>query len=707
MTDDVISHYRACHLCEAICGVEIKTQGEQILSIKGDKDDPFSRGHICPKATALEDLHYDPDRLRMPMKKLADGSWQEIEWDEAFATVADRLADIQARYGNDTVAIYAGNPNVHNYGSMTHSGVVRKALQSRVTYSATSLDQLPHHLAAWAMYGHQQCLPIPDIDRTQFMLIIGGNPLASNGSIMTVPDVKNRLKAIQSRGGRFVVIDPRRTETAAIADEHLFIRPGSDVFLLMAMIHTLINEDLVDLGHLAAHIDHLDELPEIVSAFTPELAESKTGIPAATVRDLAREMINAEGAVCYGRMGASVQQFGALCQWAIQVINILSGNLDREGGALVCSPAFGYITRGEKGAGSLGRFTSRVRGLPEFAGELPAVTMAEDILTPGEGQLRAMMTIAGNPVLSASNGRRLDEAFESLDFMVSIDFFINETTRHADIILPPTGPLEHDHYDLAFNRLAVRNVTRMNEAVFEPAPGALHDWQIMNGLGVALAARKELDAKPLPAPDVLIDMGIQAGFYGEQQGHALALTLDKIRAHPHGLDLGPLQPSLTERLGTESGKIALVPDYVTADMPRLAEVAQTQSDDGLLLIGRRHVRSNNSWMHNSHRLVKGKPRWKLFMHPQDMAERNLSDDDTVEIRSRVGSVVTQVTATDDMMLGVVCLPHGWGHQRSGVKLSVASQQAGVSINDLTDDQFVDEVSGNAALNGVPVTVTAA
>ena len=646
MNEPIISHYRACHLCEAICGLEIKTQGEKILSIKGDKEDPLSRGHICPKATALEDLHLDPDRLRKPVKKTADGDWQEISWEEAFESVAEGLAAIQERYGNDSVGVYAGNPNVHNYGSMTHASVLRKALQSKITFSATSLDQLPHHLAAWGMYGHQQCLPIPDIDRTHFMLIIGGNPLASNGSMMTVPDVKKRLQAIQQRGGQFVVIDPRRTETAAIADEHLFIRPGSDAYLLMGMIHTLVVEGILNLRHLADRVDSLAEIEAVAQEFTPELAETRTGIAADKVRELARQMIREEGAVCYGRMGASVQQFGSICQWAIQVINILSGNLDREGGALVCSPAFGYIAKGETGAGSLGRWTSRIRGLPEFGGELPAATMEEEILTPGEGQLRGMLTIAGNPVLSSTNGTGLDRALDSLEFMVSIDFFINETTRHADIILPPTGPLEHDHYDLAFNRLAVRNITRINEPVFDPPEGCLHDWQIMNGLGVALAKRKNLEVKPLPAPDLLIDFGIQAGFYGEAKGHSLALTMDKIRQYPHGLDLGPLRPSLTERLNTANGRIQLLPEFILSDLPRLRRVAKEQQEDGLLLIGRRHVRSNNSWLHNSHRLVKGKPRWKLQMHPLDMAERNLHDDDLVEISSRVGAVVTQVSASE-------------------------------------------------------------
>jgi anaerobic selenocysteine-containing dehydrogenase len=702
---EIKTHYRACHLCEAICGVEIKTQGEKVLSIKGDKQDPFSRGHICPKATALEDIHTDPDRLRKPVIKI-NGKWQEISWQEAFDTVADKISRIQESHGDDSVAIYAGNPNVHNYGSMTHSGVLRKALKSRITFSATSLDQLPHHLASYSMLGHQQLLPVPDIDRTHYMMILGGNPLASNGSMMTVPDVRKRLKAIQGRGGKFVVIDPRLTETAAIADEHHFIRPSTDVFLLLAMISTLFAENLVDLKHLTSLTKGLDQVEEMTRGFTPELASEKTGIAADSIRQFARDMKHPDGAVCYGRMGVSVTEFGSICQWAVYVINIISGNMDVEGGALVGSPAFGYIKPGEAGAGSFGRFFSRVSGLPEFGGELPSSVLAEEMLTPGEGQLKAIITTAGNPVLSAPNGRELDKAFAGLDFMVSIDLYINETTQHADIVLPPTSPLEHDHYDLAFNRLAVRGITRMNEAVFEPEAGCLHDWQIFNGLGEALAKRKNIDVKPLPAPDTLIDMGIQYGHFGAVTGHERALTMDKIRQYPHGLDLGPLVPSLAERLCTEDGNIELLPDYIVKDMPRLESSLIGNDSDQLLLIGRRHVRSNNSWLHNSQRLVKGKPRWQLLMHPNDMAAREIADNSSVKISSRVGSVETLVVASEDVMPGVVCLPHGWGHQRSGVQMGIAGAQDGVSMNDITDDKYFDKVTGNAALNGVPVEVMA-
>jgi len=467
MPTDVQTHYRACNLCEAICGLEIKTQGDQVLSIKGDKNDPLSRGYICPKGTAMEDIYTDPDRLRLPVKKQGD-SWVEISWEEAFSTVAEKLTAIQEQHGQDSVAFYAGNPNVHNYGSMTHASVLRKAVQTKTHFSATSLDQLPHHLTSLSLFGHQSLIPVPDIDHTNYMLIIGGNPLASNGSIMTVPDVPKRLKAIQQRGGRFVVIDPRRTETAEIADQHLFIRPGTDAFLLMAMLNTLFAENLVHTGHLTDLLVGVDEVRSACESFTPELAEQRSGVAAEQIRQLARDMANIEGAVCYGRMGVSVQVYGTLCQWAIHMINILTHSLDVRGGMMASSPAFGFVKPGESGAGHFAAFHSRVSGLPEFAGELPATVMAEEMLTEGDGQIRALVSIAGNPVLSAPNGQQIDQALDGLDFMVSLDFYINETTQHADIILPPTSALEHDHYDIAFHRLAVHNTARFNEPVFEP-----------------------------------------------------------------------------------------------------------------------------------------------------------------------------------------------------------------------------------------------
>ena len=699
------THYRACNLCEAICGLEIKTQGDQVLSIKGDKNDPLSRGYICPKGVAMQDIYSDPNRLRKPVKKHGD-SWVEISWQEAFDSVAEKLVAVQEQHGQNAVAFFAGNPNVHNYGGMTHAGVLRKAVQSKIHFSATSLDQLPHHLTSYSLYGHQSLIPVPDIDHSHYMLIIGGNPLASNGSIMTSPDIPKRLKAIQQRGGRFIVIDPRRTETAEIADQHLFIRPGTDAWLLMAMINTLFAEDLVKTGHLTDLLVGIDQVRSACESFTPELAEQYSGVAAEQIRQLARDMANTEGAVCYGRMGVSVQVYGTLCQWAIQMINILTHSLDVRGGMMASSPAFGYIKPGESGAGHFAAFHSRVSGLPEFSGELPASAMAEEILIEGEGQIRSLITIAGNPVLSAPNGNQMDKALAGLDFMVSIDFYINETTQHADIILPPTSALEHDHYDIAFHRFAIHNTARFNQAVFEPAQDSKHDWEIFNQLGLAIAARKGVDAKPLPSPDQIVDYGIQCGPYSAKAGHELELTLDKVKQHIHGLDIGPLEPSLPQRLCTADGKITLMADYIEQDIARLNADQPLIEKDEFLLIGRRHIRSNNSWMHNSKRLVKGKPRWQLLMHPDDLAAHQLQDQSQVRIQSRVGEVQTQVLASDEVMPGVVSLPHGWGHKREGVSLDIAAEQEGVSCNDLTDEKLIDQASGNSALNGVPVRIFA-
>jgi len=700
---DVKTHYRACHLCEAICGLQIKTQGSEILSIKGDKKDPVSHGFICPKATAIADIHNDPDRLRKPVKRVGQ-QWLEISWEEAIDLTAQRLVDTQLRHGADSIGFYAGNPGVHNYGNMTHGVLLRKAVNTRNHFSATSLDQLPHHLTSYAMYGHQFFLPIPDIDRTDLMVIFGGNPIASNGSIMTMPNGPKRFKALQERGGQLIVVDPRRTETAEIADQHHFIRPGKDAFVLLAIIKTLFDESLIDTGHLTDHLNGLDTIRTEVAPFTLELAAQQSGMTIESIRALTQQLANTDKAVIYGRMGVSVQEFGAVCQWAIQLINILIGALDSVGGALLTSPAFGYVRKGLNGAGHFDVFQSRVSGLPEFSGELPAVTMAEEMLTPGKGQIKAMVTIAGNPVISSANASELNSAFAELDFYVAFDFYINATTRHADVILPPTSPLEHDHYDIAFLRLAVHNSARYNPAVFAADNDALHDWQIFNAVANRICELKGTEFRPLPAPDELIAHGIDSGPYGPKENPEIALTMATLKSSPHGVDLGPLQPGIPERLCTEDGKINMAPDFLVNDLSRLRSAATELGQDELLLIGRRHVRSNNSWMHNYHRLVKGKPRWQLMMHPDDLAKRNIESESQVTIESRVGRVTTTVVATDEVMPGVVSLPHGWGHKRPGIKMAIATQQDGVSCNELTDDKLIDQASGNAALNGVPVTV---
>ena len=700
------THHRVCHLCEAMCGLVIQTEGDKVTDVRGDKDDPLSRGHVCPKAVALQDIHEDPDRLRKPMKRIrtAPGEYQhvEIEWSEALDLAADALASTIEKQGIDAIGAYFGNPSVHNYGMLTHQRNLFRHIRTRNRFSATSVDQLPHHLVSLWCFGHMLLHPIPDVDRTHYFLMLGANPLASNGSIWTVPDVRQRLKDLKSRGGKLVVVDPRRTETAELASEHLFIRPGSDAAFLLAMIHVLFRDDLVAPGPLGDFTDGLDEVAAAVSELSPDWAAPLTGIEADDIVRIAHELAEAEAGICYGRMGVSTQAYGALCQWAIQVINVATGHLDKPGGSLFTRPAMDQVVN--TNPGGFGRFASRGRGLPEFNYELPAATMVDEIRTEGEGQIRLMFTGAGNPVLSTPNGRALDEALEELDFMISVDPALNETTRHADVILPPTSPLEHDHYDIAFHNLAIRNTARYSPAVFDKPEGAMHDWEIFSELGARVAARFNLEPMPTYPPDRMVDAALKSGPYGEHTDWQL--SIDKLKAHPSGIDLGPLEPSCPERLQTPNQRIQLAIPEVLADIERFVKDTDVAGDH-YRLIGRRHVRDNNSWMHNHHRLMKGKPRCQLLMHPDDVAKEGWQSGMVVTIESRVGAIDAELAASDEMMPGVVSLPHGYGHGLAGTRGEVASRHAGVSCNDITDEQFVDQLSGNAAVNGVSVRLSAA
>jgi anaerobic selenocysteine-containing dehydrogenase len=721
------THYRACNLCEAICGLEITYRsseaGTEIISIVGDKADPFSRGHICPKAVALADIYQDPNRLKRPLKRIVDEEgtigWQEIGWEQAFDEVADRLRKIRSDYGPNAIGVYAGNPSVHNSGTfMTAPGFI-KAIGTRNMFSATSVDQLPHHFAAWQLFGHPLLMPVPDIDRTDFWLIIGGNPIASNGSIMTAPDVANRLKAIQQRGGTVVVVDPRRTETAARASQHHFIRPGTDIYLLLAMMQTLFADGLVRTGRLSSVVTGLNDLHTAVADFTPKWAAPLTGIPADTIRQLTRDFAGAQRAACYGRVGVSIQTYGGLCLWAINVINLLTGNLDEPGGMMFTTPAIdvlGSAASSAKPYRRYDRYRSRVYNRPEFMGELPVSGLAAEILTestdPGQPQIRAMVTSCGNPILSTPNGRQLDHAFEQLDFMVSVDIFLNETTRHADYILPPATGLETAHYDLTFHALAIRNTSRYSVPMIDKGPGARYDWEIFEALRQRLES-DDLDPVTVRKPQdpaIKLDMGLRYGPYGLANGNpsGVGLTLQTLLDHPHGIDLGPLQSQLPERLMTDGKQINVLPTPFLQDLDRVRASLSTSdlAVDELLLISRRHLRDNNSWMHNAHRLVKGPNRCTLQLHPDDARRLGIATGQRVQVRSRVGMVELPAEVTIHIMPGVVCMPHGYGHDRSGTQLEIARQHAGASINDLTDERRLDELTGNASLSGVPVTVSA-
>ncbi|MBL8525133.1 MAG: molybdopterin-dependent oxidoreductase [Betaproteobacteria bacterium] len=697
MSDSPIrTEYRACNLCEAICGLEFKLQGEHIISVRGDDNDPFSRGHICPKAVALKDIHEDPDRLRVPLKRDGD-KWSEIGWDEAFELAAERIAALIQKHGNNAVGFYAGNPSVHNVGTLMGIQHFARLMKTRSAFSASSVDQLPQQLTSLLMFGHQFLIPIPDIDHTDYFLILGGNPIASNGSMMTVPDVAKRLKAIQSRGGKVVVIDPRRTETAEIASEHHFIKPGSDAALLMAMINVIRTENLMR-PNASLPLKNLDHALNAIAHVTAAKAAAVTGIAETEIVRLARDFAAAKTAIAYGRIGACIQPFGTLAQWLVQLLNIVTGNLDRVGGTMPTTPVIPITGPGTR-PGHYAQWKSRVRGLPESGGELPVAALAEEILTPGEGQIKGLVTTCGNPVLSTPNGRQLDDALASLDFMLSIDIYLNETTRHADLILPPTSALNHDHYDLIFNAFAVRNVTRYNAAFWTRPQDERYDWEIFAGVGQRLAAKLGREFTPLPELKHVI--GNMLSKSPQNQG----VTMSSLKAAPSGIDLGPLAPSLSQRIQTEDKLIDCAPSPMLADIERFnRELLAAAAPTTLHLIGRRHVRSNNSWMHNYHRLVKGKPRHHLLMHPDDATSRGLTSGQMVEISSRIGAVRVELEASTDVMPGVVCLPHGFGHDRAGTRLTLAREHAGVSYNDLSDHQFVDAISGNAALNGLPVEV---
>ncbi len=713
-----MTHYRTCSLCEANCGLEIEHDGQEILSIRGNPQDVLSQGYLCPKATALKDLHNDPDRLRQPMRRVGD-EWVPVSWEEALEEAATRLHQIQEEHGRDAVALYLGNPNVHNYANLLAMTFFHEALDSGSRFAATSVDQLPSMFAAFQMFGHQLLLPIPDIDHTDLMIIVGGNPVVSNGSIMTAPNMRGRLKAIQKRGGSVVVIDPRRTETAQRADEHLWIRPGSDALLFLSMLHILFAEDLVAPGTWTSYTVGIEAIEAIARRFPPERIADIVGISTDTIRRLTRTYAQTPRAVLYGRMGVCAQAYGGLNAWLINVINLVTGHLDQRGGVMFTQPAIDLLVIASM-LGETGQFASRrsrVRGLPEFSGELPAAVLNEEMETPGEGQIRALMTVAGNPVLSTPNGQRLAQNLEKLDFIVALDPCITATTRHAHLIFPPPSPLERDHFALVFHALAVRNTIKYDEPLFPASSETPHDWETLLALGLRLNQKRkgwrarwqsfQLGFLRRFGMRRILTVLLWIGRHGPLRNWKNRLTMRRLRKNSHGIDLGPLQPCLPQRLFTSDKKIHVAPDVLVNDVDRLEQDLERGDfvlGSTLLLIGRRHLHSNNSWMHNVSRMVRGKPRCTLLMHPDDAEQRNLSDGGMVVVSSRVGEVEVRLTLTDDIMPGVVSLPHGWGHRDKGAKLQVANKTEGASANDLTDDQFVDPLTGNAGLNGVKVEV---
>lgn len=750
-TDDAAERiaYRTCPLCEAGCGLEItltrRPDGtEGVKRIRGDRADVLSRGFICPKGSTLGHLHDDPDRLRRPVVR-RDGELVEVDWDEAYATIEAGLLPILTEHGRDACAVYLGNPGAHSLGPLLYNRTLIQALGTGNRFSASTVDQRPKELSAGMMFG-SVAVPVPDLDRTDFLVMLGANPHASNGSLCTAPDFPGRLDRIQERGGTIVVVDPRRSETAARADRHLAIRPGTDAHLLAAIAHVLVADGLEAPGRLSEHTAGLDDLRAALVAYTPEAVATVCGVDAETIRRVAHDLAAAPTAAVYGRIGTCTQEFGTLASWLVDVVNLLTGNLDRVGGAMFATGAVGQpSTKGAPGSGRgmrIGRVTSRVAGRPESLGEFPVTALPEEIETPGPGQVRALVTVGGNPVSSNPNSARLDAALSSLEFMVAIDPYVNETTRHADVILPPPSALEKSHYDVALLNFAVHDVANYSHAVLDRADDQPEEWEIMlrlaaivGGAGIdadigALdeqiaegflrsAVRDEhgkvhdRDVAELRAmlgdrvgPERLLDIMLRTGPYGDGFGaDPDGLTLSVLEDQPHGVDLGALKPDrIPDLLRTPSGKIEAFPDAMRADLDRLAASLDRDWDASMVLVGRRHVRSNNSWMHNVRVLTKGRNRCTLQVHPDDADRLGLADGAPARVRSRVGEVALDVEVTDGIRPGVVSIPHGFGQNQPGVRLRVAQEYRGVNANVLTDEQFYDPVSGNIALNGVPVTV---
>jgi anaerobic selenocysteine-containing dehydrogenase len=744
---DTRTVYRTCPLCEATCGLELRLEGRDIALVRGDRDDVFSHGFLCPKGTALKQLESDPDRLRRPQVRQGD-TWREVSWDDAFAEVERGLTPILDRHGRDSVAIYLGNPNVHNLAGTLYNRVLIQSLRTKNIFSASTVDQMPKQVSAGLMFGTVLSIPIPDIDRTDHLLMLGANPFASNGSLMTAPDYPGRIRALRDRGGKLVVVDPRRSKTAEEADEHLFIRPGTDAHFLFAIAHTLFAEGLVSLGDVADHVNGLDDVERLARDFPPDAVAPVCGIDPDTIRRAARELAAADRAAVYARIGTCTQEFGTLASWLVDVLNCLTGNLDRAGGAMFTKPAAGSAnTGGPSGVGRgvrFGRHHSRVRGLPEMYGELPVVCLAEEIETPGDGQVRGMITVAGNPVLSTPDAGRLDRALASLEFMVSLDIYKNETTRHANVILPPEGALARGHYDLGFYQLSIRNIANYSPPVVDLEPGEIAESEILlrlagvvagegaaadpaalDDLVVAGLVQKAVQRKnsnvegrdpdellaalsSRRGPERILDLMLRTGPYGDGFGaDPSGLSLEVLEAAPHGVDLGPLQPRIPEVLRTPSGKIELAPEPIVEDVARLRSSLARGRNGEMVLVGRRDLRSNNSWMHNLDILVKGKERCTLHLHPEDADRLGIADGGTACVRSRRGEVAVTVQVTDAIMPGVVSIPHGWGHRMDGADLSVAATRPGVNSNILADTELFDPLSGNAVLNGIPVRVESA
>lgn len=736
---------RSCPICEAACGLVIHAdpQKRQIIRIEGDPDDFRSQGFVCPKSQAMKGAFEDPQRLRRPVKKSADGSWQEISWQQAFGEVTEQLLAIREQHGHEALGVYLGNPVGFDAGGMLYSTHFMRSLMTTHVFTAATMDHFPKLFASKALYGRANILPIPDIDRCQLFICIGANPAVSQGSLMSAPGIKSRLTKLQKRGGKLIVIDPRRSETAELADQHHFIHPGTDAFLLFAMVQVIFAEGLQHFGHLEQHLDGIEQLKTISAQFSPETVATITGIAAEDIKQLARLYANTEKAVCYGRIGTCTVTYGGLTSWLLDILGLITGHMDSEGGMMFPRPPTGDLEAGPASEFTLGRWQSAVRGFPEIDGQLPSAVMAEEIDSADpQRKIRSMVMVAGNPVLSTANGERLDKALQQLDFMVAVDLYINESTRHANIILPPLTQLEQDNFDALPPGTASHNYARYSQQVFEPEAGGLPQWTILLELAARLNGESAEDyeqqllasqAKRLysrmnhceksldevmavlqqqpPGPSRLIDLMVRAGPYGDGFTDDNGLSLAQLKHSNLPVDLGPLRPRLGEILRTPEQRINVLIEPISKDIERLVAQLEMKSVAApvqfpLRLIGRRHLQDMNSWLHNMPNLAKGKARCVLLMHPENAATLDVANGQSVSLQSRVGAVTVNVELSDSMMPGVVSLPHGFGHLANHTQITVANDlQAGVNANTLTDEWQLDPLTGTSVANGIPVAVT--
>ncbi|MGI5186100.1 molybdopterin-dependent oxidoreductase [Dactylosporangium sp. CA-152071] len=715
--------HRTCPICDAVCGLRLTLDGRgHVTSVTGDRDDPLSQGYICPKGASLGGLDEDPDRLRVPMIREGD-TWREGSWEEAFRLVDENLSRIAREHGKEAVAVYFGNPTFHTMAGFMYRQALTQALATPNVYSAGTIDQIPKHASTGHMFGDPFAIAVPDVDRTDYLLVIGANPVESHGSLCAAPDFRRRLRELRERGGKLVVVDPRRTRTADVADEHFFVRPGTDPLLLFGIVHTLFADSLTKVD---VDVNGLGELRELSASFSPSIVASYCQVPAEDIVRLAHELAAARTAAVYTRVGTSTVEFGTLAQWLVDTINILTGNFDRPGGVMFTRTAALEIFRTGQPF-TAGNWRSRVRQLPEMIGELPVATLADEIGTPGPGQVKGFIVIGGNLVLSAPNGPALGRAMSKLDFMVCVDPYLNETTKLADVILPPPRITQMPHYDFLLLIVTVRNYARFSPQILPLAPDQRSEAEILARLTM-IAAGMGAGGDPAAIDDLILDQVINAGLSipgtplaGQSPAEVRAglegdsgpelmldamlklgpygLSLAELRDQPHGIDLGPLQPRLSELLMTPSGRVELAPPALVADVDRLRRKLDEPPAE-FLLIGRRQLRSNNSWLHNVPSLVGGSNQCTLHVHPDDVARLGLNGQAVVG--SAVGELTVPVVANDAIMPGVVSLPHGWGH--AGSTQSVAARHSGVNANTLTDASIVDVLSGNAVFNGVPVTV---